>query len=216
MYVFSRSSRLSGLHAHAALTWAATITEKVQQTTGLEVNLFSRVYGADVGTLVWGSIVPDLQALEAAFDKLSVDDGFQELSDKGFEYFLPGSTADRLSSIVHPTDAAAVTERRPEYISVVETTIANGHLAEGMAVGVEIAQRAQSITGMTTLFTASTTGNYGTVSWATAFAGIAEMERANELINSDPSFVELIDKKAGGVYTSDPTATQQGILRRIV
>ena len=35
-------------------------------------------------------------------------------------------------------------------------------------------------------------------------------------LNTDQSFIEMIDKEAAGVYTDQPGATSQVILRRII
>ena len=67
-----------------------------------------------------------------------------------------------------------------------------------------------------TAFLADSTGNYGGVAWLTAFANVAEMERAQLTLNTDESFIELIDSKAAGVYSEQPGASTQLIYRRIV
>jgi len=93
--------------------------------------------------------------------------------------------------------------------------MAAGGLARGIALGVEIAQRAEQITGASTAFLADTTGNYGGVAWITAFSDVAGLEAAQLALNTDQGFVELIDAKAPGVYTDHPGATTQVIYCRI-
>lgn len=215
MYLFSRTARLTGRQQAAAMAWVTTVTEHVAQATGLPIVCYAQVYSSDVGTLKWSNVVPDLATSEAAFDKLAVDGQFAELLEQGQDYLVPGSVHDRLSAIIHPAEFPEQAGSLPEYGSTVETTLASGHLVDGITLGVEIAQKAQAITGLPTLFLTDLTGNYGSVQWLTGYANITEMEQANDAINADESFLKLIDGKAGVCYTDDPNASRQLLFRRI-
>jgi hypothetical protein len=213
MYLFSRRARLSGGKFRDSMAWAVGITEKVTQTTGLQVGLWSQTFSPAVGTLVWSTFVPDLTTLEAATDKLTVDDAYNDLVDRGVEFVIPGSIDDTLAMIIHGQPDP---NRHVEYVAAVRTTISGGNLARGIALGVEIAQRAEKITGLPTAFLGDSTGNYGGVTWLTAFANVAELERAEQKLNTDQSFIELIDTKAAGVYAEQPGASTQLVYRRIL
>jgi hypothetical protein len=212
MYVFNRSGRMSGANEREAIPWAIAIGEKVSQVTGLQVSLYSHVFSPEVGTLVWATIVPDLVTLEAAMDKILPDDGYHDMAQAGLNYVDPASFHDRLEQIVHPGDLD--TNLQHGYVSLVRSTINGGQLARGMTSGVEIAQRLEQITGMQCVFMSQATGNYGEVSWAVPFADIVELERAGQAINSDLSFVGLIDS-LGGVYTDTPGASTQVVMRKL-
>lgn len=216
MYLFSRTARLSGRQNRAAMAWVTTVTEHVAQVTGLPVMVYSQVYSSDVGTLRWSNLVPDLTTSEAAFDKLAVDGHFAELLEQGQEFLVPGSVHDRLSAIIHPADISQQAGPLPEYGSVVETTLASGHITEGISLGVELAQKGEAITGIPTLFLTDLTGNYGSVQWVTGYASIAELESANAAINADESFMKLIDGRASACYAAQPEATRQLLFRRII
>jgi len=213
MYLFSRRARLSGTKLRDALAWATSITGKVNQTTGLQVGLWAQTFSPEVGTLVWSTFVPDLATLETANDKLMVDDGYHDLVDHGNEFVIPGSLDDTVGMVVHGQPDP---NRHVEYVAVVRSTIRAGKLARGIALGVEIAQRAEQITGLPSAFVADSTGNYGGVAWLSAYANVAELERAEQTINTNPSFVELIDTQAASVYTDQPGASRQLIYRRVV
>jgi hypothetical protein len=204
---------MNGANEREAIPWAIAIGEKVTQTTGLPVSLYSHVFSPEVGTLVWSTIVPDLVTLEAAFDKLMPDDGYHDMAQTGLKHIEPGSLHDRLEQIVHPAELD--TERQHQYVSLVRSTVNVGHLARGVAAGVEIAQRFEQITGIQGVFMVQGTGNYGEVSWAVPYTDIAELERASAAIDSDQSFVGLIDSLAG-VYTDMPGASTQVLMRRLV
>ena len=212
MYLFGRRAQLSGGKFRKSMEWVAEITNRVTQTTGLQVGVWNQMFSPAVGTLLWTTMVPDLATLEGAFDKLAVDEDYADLVDKGLDYTLPGMVDDVLGVII----SGAPDPNRPnEYVISVRSTIAGGQLATGMALGVEIAERVEAITGSPTLFIAEATGNYGGVGWATGFANISDMERAQMAVNGDAKFIELVDAKAKGVFNDSPGSATQVIYRRI-
>ncbi len=211
MYLFSRRLRLSGTRVRDAVAMAVEVTQKVNQITGQQVLLSTPVFSPGTQTLIWGTAVPDLATLEAAGDKLQVDDGFNDLVERMVPLVIPGSLDDQLRSIISgPTEP----DRSAEYYAVVRTSIAAGKFADGMALGVEIAERAKAITGVPTIFAADATGLYGGVAWLTGYPNVGALERAQTALNSDKSFVEFIDKKTKGVYAENEPAPQY-VLRRI-
>jgi hypothetical protein len=212
MYMFTRRVRLSGVRLREAIGWATEATQRVSQVAGVNVSLWMRTFSPEVGTIAFGTFVPDLATLEAANDKMMVDDGLMGLYEKGNDFVIPGSVNDRLATIISGQPDAA---RPIEYTALVDATMAAGKLEDGIAVGIEIAQRAEKITGIPTMFTAGTTGNYGAVSWLTGYVTVSELERAEQALNSDRSFVEFLDKKAKGVYNDTPGTVTQFVYRRI-
>jgi hypothetical protein len=214
MYLLQRSLRLNGTDIRGAIGWATNITEHVNQVTGTQVSLWNKVYSRGVGTLVFVAPAPDYTALEGFNDKLMADERYHDLLEQGRHYIIAGSVDDRLSQTLHPADAG--TAPTGEYAVVVQTTCANGCLAEGLGVGVELAQRLAEITGVTTYFHSDDGGDFGAVSWVTLYADAAEMERAGQAQFGNASFMELIDKKAGRVYTNIPSASSQSTYRRIM
>lgn len=215
MYILARSVRLNGTDLRGAMSWVTTITEHVNQVTGAGVGAWNRVYSQGVGTVAFVTPLADYTALEGFTDKLMVDDRYIDLVSEGQKYIIPGTVDDTLSTVVHPADAPA-TPPTGEYAVVVSTTCANGKLAEGLAVGVEIAQRSTELTGVPTMFHVDDGGNFGAVSWVTLMANAAEMERVGQLQFGDAAFIELIDQKAGRVYTETPGASTQMTYRRIL
>jgi hypothetical protein len=83
--------------------------------------------------------------------------------------------------------------RQIEYVTTVRTVCANGNLARGMELGVEIAQRAEKITGTPTLFLADVTGTYGGVGWASGHANAQELEATQQKLAADASWAKWID-----------------------
>jgi hypothetical protein len=212
MYLFSRQARLSGARLRDSMAWASEVTQRVSQTTGLEVGLWTRVFSPAIGTLVWATFVPDLATLEAGSDKMMVDDGINALFERGSEFFIPGSMDDALATVISGTPDPS---RPVEYVATVQATMCTGKLADGISLGVEIAQRAEKIMGVPSMFVADATGNYGGVAWLTGFADVGELDRAQTALNGDQSFIEFIDKKAKGVYNDLPGAATQLVYRRV-
>lgn len=213
MYLFVRSLRLNGTDMRGAMNWVTTITEHVNQVTAAGVNAWNRVYSQGVGSIAFVAPFADHTALEGFNDKLMVDDRYLDLVGEGQKYIIEGSVDDHLSMLVHPAEASA-SPPSGEYAVVVETTCANGRLAEGLSVGVEIAQRATELTGIPTMFQIDDGGNFGAVSWVTLYPNAAEMERAGQMQFGDAGFIELVDQKAGRVYTDVPGASTQMTYRR--
>ncbi len=211
MYLFSRRARLAPGNTRAAMTWATSITEKVNQITGLNVSLFALTFSPEVGTLSWSTFVPDLPTLEAATDKLLVDDAYVSMVDAGAK-FAQGGADDVLVQIV---SGEVDPNRQVEYATVVQTTCATGSVTKGIELGIDIAQRAEKALGVPVLFGTGVTGNYGAVSWLSGYADAAALEKSQQALAADAKFAEFVDKSTRGVYAEDPSASQQVIWRRI-
>ncbi|MDA8044104.1 MAG: hypothetical protein M0Z30_02530 [Actinomycetota bacterium] len=215
MYRFSRQLRLSGSKLTSAMAWANELTENVRSVTALPVNLLTEVYSPGSGTLVWSTMAADLRDIEAGLDKLMVDNRFNELQEGGFAYLLPGTLKDTLRTIVHPTEGPSPIPDF-EYVTCTYSTIAAGHLARAIPVGIQIAERVTELTGSLTTFEADATGNYGGVAWIAIAANITAMQEAEGKVTRDPGFIEFVDREASTVFASAPGATTSRILRKLL
>jgi hypothetical protein len=211
MYLFSRQLRFGPGNTREQMEWALGQTEKVNQITGLQVNLFMQVYSPEVGRIGWSTFVPDLATLEAAGDKLNADDAFVAAVDKGSAMTVGGAD-DTLAQVIYGEPDP---NRQIEYVNVVRAVCATGNAARGMEAGVELAQRAEKIMGTPTLFLADVTGSYGGVGWASGFENVQALEAAQQALNSDPGWAQFVDKATAGVYADEPSRTTQIIYRRL-
>jgi hypothetical protein len=193
------------------MTWATSITQKVNQITGLNVGLFALTFSPEVGTLSWSTFVPDLPTLEAANDKLLVDDGYVSMVDAGAKFALGGADDTLLQVVYGEPDP----NRQIEYVTVVQTVCASGSLTKGIEIGVEIAQHAEKTLGTPVLFGTGVTGSYGAVGWFSGYANVQEMERAQQALAADTKFGAFVDKSVRGVYVDEPSETRQLIYRRL-
>ena len=123
--------------------------------------------------------------------------------------FTDGSLNDVLYRPIH---GAPDPSRDVQYVSGVAATIASRNFARGMAAGVEIAQAAEKVTGLPTLFTSNTTGPYGGVGWLTGYESIAALDAAADKIAADAAFVKLVDSTKGCFVDG---ITQQTIFRKL-
>jgi hypothetical protein len=212
VYLFSRSIRLSGVKGQEAIAWATRLTEVVKNLSGLDVGLWHTLYSGEVGKLNWATFVPDMAVLEGAFAKLDADAGMNELAEQGDEYVIQGTLSDVIDKVVHGQPDPS---RRVNYVSAVATTIKAGKFARGYSLGVEIAQTAEKITGLPSLFVANSTGDYAGVAWISGFTDIAELERAQNALDESQAFVELLDSEIPGVYNDQPGAAPRTLYRRI-
>src|SRR5690349_19822201 len=144
MYLFTRRTRLAGGDGAAGVAWALSITEKVKQVTGHDVQLWSTVYSPGFGTITWTAWFEDLAALEVVGDKLDADPAMAALGNAGNE-FTDGTLDDGLLEPIYgdPTAGGEST-----YVGGAAAVCAAGNIERAMTVGVEIAQKAEAITGL--------------------------------------------------------------------
>jgi hypothetical protein len=212
MYLFSRSGRLANGNSRETALWLASITEKVNQITDLQVGLWRNVFSPEFGRITWAAFVEDLAQLEAADDKLNADDAFVAEVDRGAA-FTSGGLDDALAQVVYGEPDP---ERPIEYVSVVSTLIVPGAFARGTLLAVEIAQVAEKATGIPTMVASSVTGDYSAIEWIAGYENVQALQAAGEKINQDADFVQLLDKEVPGAYESGVSVTNQVIYRRVI
>jgi hypothetical protein len=211
MYLFSRQIRFGPGSTREQMEWALAQTEKVNQITGLQVNLFMQVYSPEVGRIGWSTFVPDLATLEAAGDKLQADDSFVAATDKGAAMTVGGAD-DTLAQVIYGEPDP---NRQIEYATVVRTVCATGSVGRGLEAGVELAQRAEKVMSTPVIFVADVTGNYGGVGWVSGYENVQALEAAQQALAGDQDWANFVDKSTKGVYTDEPSLTTQLIYRRI-
>ncbi len=211
MYLFSRQTRLAGGHGLRGVEWAAEMCERVNQSTDLDLSLWGRMFSPEFGTIAFTAFVEDLAQIEAAADTLNADNGYIEASNEGAGLTI-GGLDDSLGELVH---GAPNPDVQPQYVSVVQSVCANGAAVKGIVLGVELAQKAEAITGAPTLFGRNLTGNYGGVSWISGALDVAGLEANQAALAADPDWAAAIEESTAGVYSDDPSVTEQIIWRKL-
>ena len=209
-YLFSRATRLAPGNLLDSMSWAAKITEKVNAAGGPQFKLWSRVFSPELGTISWSTVVAQIGELSALEEKLMADGSYLELLEEG-QRFGDGSGAnDGLGQLLH-ADLDGV--ETAQYSSVTISQLAPGMTADGVALGVEIAQRVKAITGQPASFGASLTGPYGQVVWIVLADSIDQMQAGNEAIGADADWVKLMDDRASKAYVAG--ASHRFMMRRL-
>lgn len=209
-YLFTRATKLAPGNLLDSMAWAAKMTEKVNAASGPQFKLWSRVFSPELGTISWSTVVEKLGDLTELQEKLMADGSYLELLEEG-QRFGDGSGAnDGLGQLIH-VDLDGVDSA--QYSSVTLSQLAPGMTADGMALGVEIAQRIKSITGSSASFGASLTGPYGQVAWIVLSDSIDQLQAGNEAIGADADWVKLMDDRASKAYVV--AATESFMMRRL-
>jgi hypothetical protein len=209
MFLFTRTTRLRG-DGQAGVAWALSITEKVKQVTGHDVQLWSTVYSPGFGTISWTAWFEDLAALEVVGDKLDADPGMAALGNQGND-LTDGTLDDGLLEPIYGDPAAG---GDAQYVGGAVAVCATGNIERALGLGVKIAQRAEAVTGLPTMFVRSMTGPYGGVGWLTGYPTITELEKAEAAIATDDGFVKLIDSTKG-CFVEGAATTRATLYRRL-
>jgi hypothetical protein len=211
MYIFTRSARLAPGNLRDSMSWALSITEKVNQISEAKFRLWSTVNSPGVGTLTWATTLEDLEVLEATDAKLMADDGYHSLVEQGAKHLSADALNDGLIRLIVADADASASES--QFVSVNQAVLAPGHSVRGIEVGVEIAQRAKKAVGRPVSFGASATGEYGAVAWIGYYGSVQQLQKAQEALAADADFAKYLDKEAGQVYL--PTRSSVTWYRRV-
>ena len=208
MYLFTRSGQFRPGSMREAMSFATSVTEKVRQESDLDIHAWMTTLSPEAGMCSWAAWVSSLEELEAANDKLAVSDQFNDIVEQGAGLFA-GPVMDRIGSVVvGGTDPDAP---MPAYVGVARAVAANGHVADSVTAGIEIAEAAAEITGARTTFLVDATGPFGGCRWVTGYPDIGALQAAEEALAADQSWAALIDR----VGTRYAAGASQSIHRRI-
>jgi hypothetical protein len=206
MYLVNRTRVVRTNQAQQAMAFAPMVAAKVTSVTGVEVSSWVSVWSQSSVSIVWAAWFDNLSDWEEMNGKLATDSSFADAAAQGSEFFVDGM-ADGLLQVVRPP----AQETDASYVSVVRAVAAPGHLADAMGHGVALAEAAEKVGGLGTMFASTVSGPYGGCAWFSASSSIAAMEAAQGKTSSDPGFVTLVD--AGGAFFQ--TGAETTMYRRI-
>jgi hypothetical protein len=211
MYLYSTSVRSGVTSPAKVMEWAVNMTQKINQISAVPCSLWASAMSPAMGTLAFTSVVSDLAIIEDTETKLAADPGYMALVDEATALLSTDAADQMLMQMVHGDPDAAKIDAH--YASTVRATLAQGSMATGIELGVDVAKKVKKITGRPTSFAVGVTGDYGAVMWVSMAETIQQLQAANEAINSDADFTKVLDNKAGKAYL--PGATQT-ISRKVV
>jgi hypothetical protein len=206
MYLFARRRRINPAQGSAAISMALEAATRARELTGLTIWAWTPVLSPEVGTVAWSTRTEHLDELQAADDKLTGSSEFTEWVEQNDSLFL-GPIEDSVLQVIH----GAPTDQPGAYVQVARAICANGAMSEAMGFGVDIAELASRLTGLTTIFGATVAGAYGAVAWLTGAPDLGAIETANAALMADDEWRKLIDR-AGHAF--QPGATTS-FLRRL-
>jgi hypothetical protein len=207
MYLLARQATLRGLDSQK---WAVDTGTAAAEGLGTAVGVWATVLSPGFGTVTWTSRWSDLSSLEKGFMQLMGSAKYIESITEGAQ-FVNGPINDTLYEIVYEGSSVNDDAR---YVGTVSAVCAPGNFARGMMNGIEIAQRVEKATGVSTGFAAGQTGAYGSVLWIAGYKNIEEFESGQHALAADTSFVEFIDSTTGA-YIADPMVTQSTLHMRL-
>jgi hypothetical protein len=207
MYLFARQAVVRGLDAQK---WSVDIGAAAAEALGVEVGVWGNILSPAVGMTTWTSWWPDLSALEANFGKLLTDAKYLALVAEGPQ-FISGAIDDSLFQVVYQGPDVVSGGR---YAGTVSAVIAPGNFARGVLGGIEIAQKAEEVTGQSGIFLSRQTGPYGAVSWLAGYEDIAAYESAQSKLQADVGFAAFLDEKTTA-YQAEPSLTQSTLYLKL-
>jgi hypothetical protein len=185
MQLFSRSVMFNGPFGDV-MAYATDMRQFVSDKTAREVGLWSVMFGAPLGAMVYAARVDGLADLQSIGATLVGDADYHAKLAKGRD-FVAGPAEDNLATPIHgelgdppPVGSVAV---------VTTAAIANGAYAEAIAWGVDIAQHVERVAGVPTLFLANDFGAFGQVTWIGVSPDAAAADAAGQKINADPDYL---------------------------
>lgn len=210
MYLFQRMVTLrGGIRKPAA--WAIEMTQLVNAHGGVEVGLWSGLFGYPLGSYVWSARVDSRAELAQLTAKLMANDAYHACVEKGQEFVTtPGQ--DTLRQLVHAEKLSPTAPPVGALATVISATPSEGHIGQALAWGVEIATLYSATTGTPASFFADAYGPFGQLTWITTHADMAAVDTANDALQANPDYLASIDG-AGALFA--PASGVQGLAIRI-
>src|SRR5262249_10526286 len=154
-----------------AMAAAAQAASRASEIIGLPVALWTPVFSAGIGTVIWSSTAEHLADLEAADDAVTGSSEFMDWVEQNDALFV-GSVDDSVLEVLHGTVAGDP----PAYVTVTRAVAAHGSVSEAMGMGVQLAEVVERITGVPTTFGTYVTGPFGEMAWAGALPDLHAAE----------------------------------------
>ena len=208
MHLFTRVNTVNPERTLEAIAFSLDIAAYVNETTDLELGVWSAVYGAPLGTISWTTRVDSQAAMGAAGDKLEADAKYQAKIADAAGLFT-GLPEDQLTEFI---GFAGSGTGAGQYATVTMAQCAPGKIAEAMAWGVDMMNLVQKVTGMDSSVGRAVYGPFATMGWITLAPDLAAVDAAGEAIGGDPTYIERLDQ-GGELFTQGSASSR--LLRRL-
>jgi len=210
MYLFQRMATLRG-GIQKPVGWAIEINQLVNEVGGVEVSLWSSLFGFPLGTVVWSARVESRAVLAEVTGKLMASDAYHSMVEKGQEFITtPGE--DTLRQLIHAESMSPTVPPVGSVATVITATPNPGQITKALGWGVEITTLFARITGSSALFFADAYGQFGQLTWIASHTDAAAADAANDALQAAPEYLASIDQ-AGPLFV--PGSGRQGLAMRI-
>ncbi|MFZ4719858.1 MAG: hypothetical protein ACOYMR_10555 [Ilumatobacteraceae bacterium] len=195
MYLFTRQAVLGGDPA-AAQQWAVRIGAHVTATCSTPIAVWAGEFGSPVGSVTWSAQVESLAGM-SVFDPLGGDAAYAAMVTDGAAFSTGPHVATLRSPLTPPRagDSPAI----GSIATVTVAVAAGGKLAKAAEWGLAVSAHVEKITGEPISFMADAFGAFGQFTWIGVSADAAAADAANDKINADPAYLEMLDQ-AGGLF----------------
>ena len=193
MQLFTRGIQMRGRPATVG-AHATALRDHVAKNTGLDIGLWSIMFGAPVGTFAYTARVDGLTGYERMTAALSGDAEWDALVAKGAEMVV-GPPVDSLREPLTPdmADAPAV----GSVATVTTAVITGGRYTEATSWGLDIAAHATQVTGEPVMFMMDMFGTFGQVSWIVSSPSCVEADALNSKLNTDAGYMDKLNASRG-------------------
>lgn len=185
MYIFRRSATVNPASALDARTFAVEIAELASKLAGRPITAFELAFGGPDGTLSWSMPFRDFADLDALQQRLLTDADYLAAVVEGAAFF-DGPTGDHVTQLV----ASGISASDNQLYSGLQAVARPGATADAMAFGVK-AQEFMQAAGFETAFGVSTYGTLGSCGWLVSLDSMADLDRMQEFVTTDPGYAEM-------------------------
>jgi hypothetical protein len=205
MYLYNRISTAHPDRYRDSVSFALSISKKVESLAGISVSVYSTLFGGPVSTLSWGTVFGSLGELETMREKLA-DPSYAAEVDKARGLF-DGPPTDNLLKII----SSDFDTNPKRFYSGVIARVQPAKTVEAMALGIEIQKLMGSVSGAQSLFGATAFGE-SSCGWIMGANSLAEIETATSKGDKDKKFQQLVADFRAVVV---PGTTSRNLVERI-
>lgn len=196
MYLFSRSTIATLGREFDAIPAAIEVGAMVTKITGREVNVFTALFGAPRGSVMWSARADSLDDFQGTTDKLMADSGYLEKLESMNGLFM-APAEDRFARFITPA-----VEATSKYYGITRAAMANGKFADAMAFGVEAAEYIGTSMKRPSAFVKAAYGGFGDVTWITGFDTMAEVDAFDDWQMTDAGYHDIL-QRSGGLFVEN-------------
>lgn len=209
MKLLTRTVHLTGTLADTA-GWCIDMAQFASKTIDREIAVWAANFGAPLGTYTFAMRVTGLADIQSWLPTLEGNADYQAKSSAGLA--MSAAPAEgQLANVLH----GQLGEDAPPVGSMALVTtavVANGKYEKAMGWSIDIAQHVEKVTGMPTMFLASSYGPFGEVTWIQVAPDGEAVDAATEAVNNDPDYLAKLGD-VGELFV--PASGQRALLTRI-